>query len=591
MNKHFLLLSAGLVGFFLENIPSFAQQDSLRVIDENDAILEQSEPIDDSPLLDFLSWDTLATRTHISSRTRIRYALQQSSGFVRGAYGGSRLYSYQRLTWNTGVHLRGGLLMEKDAGERRLADFMAFNFVVDDVGLLSRWIIGDYFIEGGQGVALWRGYDLSKGANVIAPVRRTARGLQAYLSSDENAFFRGTAAELNLSPLLLSFFYSHRHYGATVDSSLIVHGFYTAGYFRTQSEIAKEGSLSESLLGARGMVEIASYNTLGATIYYTQYSHRLELDGGRQFSGRELGIASFDYHCAMLSWEVFGEWAVVKNVWGGNSGMIFRPAKSIDFIASYRSYPAQFYSPHGLGFAERSVASNERGLYLGLRFSPHRSMQVSVYYDQFQSPEPAGNIRFSSGGHDAFVEMNSHAISRLGVTIRYQRKGYDVREDVTDQTGLRHSIIDFQRKNIYRVTLDFKLNASVSVRERIDWEDLGSSLVHTMEKGWLTYHDIVYDDGKRFQWSFRLLFFHTDSYDSRLYEYERDVDGVVSFPALYGHGARWYILARYSIPDHLTLNVKYSDLVRDDVKHIGTGYDELSTNHDNRVSIQLDMQY
>ena len=141
---------------------AFAQQDSARTEDANEQTLEQVEPADDSPLLDFFVWDTLANRMHLSSRTRIRTSIQQSAGFRREVYRGSRLYSYQRFKWNAGAHLSGGLLMEKDAGERQVGDFSAFNIVWNDSGPFSQWIVGDYFIEAGSGVALWRAYDLSK---------------------------------------------------------------------------------------------------------------------------------------------------------------------------------------------------------------------------------------------------------------------------------------------------------------------------------------------------------------------------------------------------------------------------------------------
>jgi len=566
----------------------FAQQDSLQETRVGEEVLEQVDPVDDSPFLDFLSLDTIMEQTHASLRTRVRSALQQSDGFSRSVYRGSRWYSYQRLKWNSGAHLSGGVLMEKDAGERQIGDFLSQHFALKDVGPCSMWIIGDYFIEAGSGVALWRAYDLAKGANVLAPVRRTSKGLRPYLSSDENAFLRGTAAELNFDPLQLTLFYSHRHYAATMDSFSHVHGLYTEGYFRTESEIAKESNISESLIGSRGLVSIASHLSLGATIYYSRYSYPLELDGGRQFAGRDLGLASFDYHFSMANWEALGEWAVVKNVWGGNTSVALHPMAHLDFIVSYRAYPAQFYSPHGLPFADRPGSSNECGWYLGVQFSPGRATHVSIYYDQFRFPEPTASLRFPSGGQDAFIELNTKASRHLNLSFRMQRKQFEVSEDIANSIGVYHSAGGNQRKTSYRLTIDYAMNSHLTLRERIEHVDLRGSPEHSMEKGFLSYHDIDYDGG-RFRWSLRLLFFRTDSYDTRIYEYERDLDGAVSFPALYGNGLRWYFLVRYSMFPCLTVGAKYSDLIRDDVRHIGTGLDELPANHDNRISVQLDL--
>jgi hypothetical protein len=38
--------------------------------------------------------------------------------------------------------------------------------------------------------------------------------------------------------------------------------------------------------------------------------------------------------------------------------------------------------------------------------------------------------------------------------------------------------------------------------------------------------------------------FHTDDYDSRLYQYEPSVPYDFSFPAFYGHGIRYSLMAR-----------------------------------------------
>jgi len=45
--------------------------------------------------------------------------------------------------------------------------------------------------------------------------------------------------------------------------------------------------------------------------------------------------------------------------------------------------------------------------------------------------------------------------------------------------------------------------------------------------------------------------FQSDSYDSRVYEYENDLDGVLTFPPLYGRGVRWYVLLTYLLSDRI----------------------------------------
>ena len=89
----------------------------------------------------------------------------------------------------------------------------------------------------------------------------------------------------------------------------------------------------------------------------------------------------------------------------------------------------------------------------------------------------------------------------------------------------------------------------------------------------------------------RVVYFKTDSYESGIAEYENDMPGVLSLPVLYGTGIRWYCVITYQLAGLLNLSAKYSDMIRDDVRRVGTGLDELPTNHDNRIGVQMDLRW
>ena len=69
-----------------------------------------------------------------------------------------------------------------------------------------------------------------------------------------------------------------------------------------------------------------------------------------------------------------------------------------------------------------------------------------------------------------------------------------------------------------------------------------------------------------------------------------DLEGVLALPLVYGAGIRWYALLRYSPFRTVELSVKYSSLIRDDVRTLGSGPDQLPTNRDDRFGIQLDFR-
>ena len=87
----------------------------------------------------------------------------------------------------------------------------------------------------------------------------------------------------------------------------------------------------------------------------------------------------------------------------------------------------------------------------------------------------------------------------------------------------------------------------------------------------------------------RVIFFDTDSFDSRVYEFENDVRGVFANPALFGRGMRWYALVRLKIAAFLGVSAKYAETYRDDVKTMGSGADAIARNVMSRLNIQLDI--
>jgi hypothetical protein len=85
------------------------------------------------------------------------------------------------------------------------------------------------------------------------------------------------------------------------------------------------------------------------------------------------------------------------------------------------------------------------------------------------------------------------------------------------------------------------------------------------------------------------VFFDTDSYDSRLYQYESDVTGNISNPPLYGSGMRWYVVSAYDILNALKISFKYSETKFLHNTSIGSGNDTIMGNLDNVFVLQCDV--
>jgi hypothetical protein len=571
-----------------------AQIDSLAAVDSTisdrklEDLLEQTGDQEDSPLIEFYDRTTERRTSFLQVRSRYIQRLQKSDGFQNQTYTGSILKSYQRIKFSPGNHFSGGVLMEKDAGEKRLNDFTTGNLMISNIGPVSKSILGDYFIEAGQGLALWRSYDIAKGADVILPVRRNGTGLNPYLSSGESGFFRGVATELKFGRFSSTVFYSNVNRCGSLDTSDNLKSFYDVGYFRTEGEMQKKNAITENLLGAQCVYGLSNFNSIGATFYTTRYSRKLLFRDGQKFSGDRFSIASLDYSFAWQRLSLFGEVAGSNKVIAGNSGIVLTPSDEIGIILSARYYPYRFISIHGLGFGEQT--SNEQGFYFGVHLKLIDWMAVASYYDQYGSVDKS-SLLFPVVGNDFLTQVELSFLSNLDVTVKYHRKITDDLQPIIDESGFGSKVITQQRKQNIRLSVDYKMSSRVSLRCRVEEVFLNNKSMGSEEKGFLTYQDVLFKPNRKVLINLRVAYFRSGSYYSGVGEYERDLDGVLTQPILYGSGVRWYCLLKYEPIRQIKLSFKYSDYIRDDVKRIGTGLDELPGNHDNRVSAQLDFGF
>lgn len=573
---------------------SRAEVDTLneRLNQHLEELLDHSDISDESPIKDFVAESTTSTSSssHFLLRSRIAQRLQVPEGYSDGTYSGSRLKMYNRLLLRM-ENYSAGLLMAKDPGERNANDFFTANLSYRGSGVISSAIAGDFHLEGGQGIALWRGAEYGKGSDVVESAMKHGRGSLSAVSADEVKFLRGGAVTLSVGKTSATLFASDRSLGATVDSSGGVTSLYTSGYYRTTSEQAKRNSLRERMIGIRMMTIVFAGHELGMTFYHTGFSRTIMLQDGRRFMGNTYSLISVDHDFRFPALDIFGEWVLAQSTVGGIAGLRFRPSRSVRLAASFRSYPPEFVSLHGNGFGEGSEMFNEQGLYFGADLALTRTLSISCYADRFTFLQSTSSSSFSITGHDLCLRVQSTRLHGFRFGFQYLRNTRISRDTPVTSGELFLGRTPRLVKINARGDVEYHLSTNVDFRLRLEKTLLRDDAGTTFEQGLMCYCDLVIHHGRIFLSNFRLIFFRTDSYSTRLSEYERDLDGITSVPLLYGSGVRWYLLFRYKLVSFLSIAVKYSDLLRDDVRSIGSGPDALTTNHDNRVSAQIDVEF
>jgi len=536
------------------------------------------------------------TQFSMNYRSRFGRDLEDRRGFQDGSYLGSPWKLYNRLLGRfdygtAGTSADFGILAEKDAGENKLNDFTSGFAALTTNSPLKKLILGDYSVAAGQGLTVWRSIAFSKGLEVIQPAKKSLHGIAPYISSDENTFYRGAAAVVALSSFEATAFYSNKKVDASLDSLGRVTSIYGLGYHRTDGELRRRFATTEKSAGARLQYSLGSTLTVGSNYFTTRFGNPFAGERIYDFTGNENHVVGFDFDIYLGRLNIFGEWARSHTgAIAGVTGAFIGLAKGVDFVICVRNYPRDFISLHGFGYGERSgPPQDEVGVYTGLRLRLSRGVTLSGYYDQFKFPWQTLSVPLPSEGTDFLLRAELRPFERFNVELKYKSEVKGDAVSVQDEYGRLVSRLADRRQQNGRITAALEVSRDLQVQGRLELVNVSYSNSGRGGSGILLYQGLRWKPTTQLSFDSRLAFFDTDSYDTRICEFESDLHGAVSNPALCGKGLRWYVTARYMLLDGVDFSAKYSQTYRDDLKVIGSGTDQIDGNVESRLSAQIDV--
>ncbi len=505
----------------------------------------------------------------IVSRSRVVDDIQPRKGFTDGLYRGSPSKKYQRLELSA-TQFFGRIVFEQDAGERLNDGFSSFSFGARTDGFLKDIVIGNYFVKTGEGLALSSFGSTSKLRGIFSGGNRSS--IVPYSSTDEFHYFRGIAATMNVFPVAVTFMYSNKSVAASIDSGGSISNFYTAGLFRTGEELRKKNAAREQMLGTEIDFKFENYGHVGILALRTKYDRPL-LSGTQSYSVYGLN-GSANFSGATFFGEAVGNSPSLNTAIGG---VRMQVSKKMVLHASIRSYSPGYSDAFAFPFGENNSAEGgEKGIFVGLELHPFRNFDLLGYYDEFTLPT---QNEFSTRGNEYFFNASVHANKKMNLTFQYKEK-------VKTESG------SLEERSQQSVRLDglYRFQKRLTFRQRLELNEVRYSISKIRETGKLAFSEIRYEHASLpVEVAARVVVFETDSYDSRLYEFENDVRGIFSNPPLYGSGMRWYCLSTYDIGTALRISLKYSETIKSGVTVMGSGENEIQGALDNRVTFQIDM--
>ncbi|HYQ56152.1 MAG TPA: helix-hairpin-helix domain-containing protein [Draconibacterium sp.] len=529
--------------------------------------------------------------------------LQEARGYKEKedgtkAYEGNRFRYYTRYILKADDKLSVGFTAEKDPGEAFFnhSNKSGFDFYSGHVSFklnntFENISVGDYLVRSGQGLVIWQGYTNGKSENVLG-ITKTGQGIRGYTSVDENYYFRGAATSLNLGNSTINLFYSRKNADGNLvyGNSEVTHfsSLQTSGYHRTESEIADEKTVKFTNAGGVFNHHF-KHLKLGATLVYQSFDKPFirsdQLYNQFRFQGTNNYTAGADYLYSKNNYTFFGEAAVSKSKGKAiTQGAIVHINDQLGFSALFRHFDKDYHAFWANTMAEGSNISNESGLYFGVRFLPAKFVTLSAYSDVYQSEWFNYSTAGPARSWDIFAQTDFQVSEKISAYLRFKNE----EKDQKFKNENRYINLP-ERVQKLRFHLQVQVSESVLLKTRAEhvyYKDDES------ENGFMLFQDIQFKPQEfPLNLAVRLAWFHTESYNSRIYAYENDILYAFSIPAYYGEGFRTYINLKYRPAKKIECWFKLANTWWTDRETISSGYNEIAGLHKTELKFQLRLKF
>jgi len=566
----------------LQMIPSLDYEH--RLLLQNFVVLGHQPQEPPFPRLDSM----LRRGTHdVTASLRVPFYRRQ------GDYNGYLGYPYKhtiRYKFHYGTRLQFGLLGAQDAGEPFFSagnslgyDHYAWYLMLRRFGRIEALAVGQYRLSFGMGLVMNGSFAFGKIATLLNLGRSTA-AIRPNTSRMESGYLQGAAITLRLSPstLQLTAYGSCRPLDATLNSNYTVATLLTDGYHRTPSEMQRKHDLTQTDAGLHLDYRHGALR-LGVTAAYTHLSRSLQPNTETLYrrhypTGTDFFNASLDYRYTSHHLSFSGETAIDRHgALATINTLSYQPSSSLSIMALQRFYAYRYNALHARCLAEGGRVQNESAFYLGFTWKPLRRLQLTAYTDYAYFAWPRYQVSQSSWAWDNFLSAD-YTTPRWTLRGRY-RLHLRQRDDQQKTTLLAHT------EHRGRLTFSYNTHYALSLHTQAD-------MAYTDFTG----HDFGYMVSERLALKLRSVdldfgagYFHTDSYDARLYLYERAPLYQFTFPMFYGEGIRYWLMGRTRLQERLILTAKLGITNYLDRPTIGS--DKQLINHSSMTDLDLQLTY
>ena len=302
-----------------------------------------------------------------------------------------------------------GFLVERDPFEEKALD--QISMYLDIKTSFGNIVFGDFQLNNGYGLLLWRSVPVKKGIGSFSQLSRIGKGLQVYKSSHENWNIRGVVSQIHNRFGRITISIGETKRDGEIDSTGQLKIFNT-GIHVSESELVRKESLNEKSSILNWEKEFKK-NIFGATVLNAQW---IENESQIRAIGQSL---YFNTKIDII--DLFGETAIGNNktqasILGVKSS--FKLSKYLGIIrriepkySSLRSNPSTEWS---------STSDGENGIYQSILFKINNH-RFSLYNDIFKKRLNSAPDIYPESGFESGVQYERRG-KKLTIRLRVKNE-------------------------------------------------------------------------------------------------------------------------------------------------------------------------
>lgn len=519
--------------------------------------------------------------------------LRAADGYADGRYAGSPVGLRHTVEVRRGRTLRAGILLDKDPGEMRVADFLSWSVSAEALSGGLRVVAGDFRFRAGHGLLFGPSRGYAKGAVAVDPAIRPGGGLSPGVSADERHFFRGAGTEFREGGFRAALFGSGRALAPRLTAEGVLTGFDESGYHRTTSELTRRGRVVESSFGASirhgGVVTAGVSFEIGAQVLAAGRSWSEAADCDTLPPPPSTRRGSVDLRLTAGPVRLFGEaaaglgaddrYGAERGHAGGRApgwivGVLFSPEQGSRALIVGRRCPDLPAYERTRAFGE--TGSDESGVYLALERALPAGAEISAFVDLWSRISPASDGGFPPAGTDRLVALAWTPARgvRLELRVRSRREGGE------GGAGGRDGL---------RVGVDWGPGRDLSCRTRLEGVAVVGEGTPGPRRGIDLSHSMAFSPAPGLGVRVSMHLFSAGTGDAAIRVAESDLPGSILLAALAGRGIRIAVTGSWEPSPLLRLTAAVSMTRRDDVRSLGSGAGRTPSNASGRAGIQADL--